>query len=894
MPLIKPQAQPGFLSQASQVQAQGAWYRGNRVRWRYGFLEKMGGWERLVQDPFLALIRRMHAWLDLDNLKNLLVGTDFGLELLVQNTHFAMGSQFPLTGAQVPTTGMTSGTTFHANVGSPTVTAHINWAFAAPGQQFRIFLPLSIGGVILPAQAVYTIKALATGGFTFDMPSNALYTEDTYGIRLFLNNIVNGMTCTFRNHGLTPGATFAFAATTTLRLGAPGVWEQISFSAPAGSTSAGVATVIDADHFTFSMAMFGLGDGVGGTVASPVPSHQVFEGSSLLYGTDGSVVTSLPTVLGVAQQITPGNPQVNTWFLGNQGQNGLALSTGGPLWVYNPPIGNAPFVNIVGGGSAPTAPQHSNGMFTTMPQAQVILFGTEAHLGSGIIDPLFVRFSDAGTYDVWQGTVSNQAGSYRLSRGSKIVGGIQAPQTTLLLTDVDLWSMSYIGPPLVYGFTIMGTGCGLLAPHAIVTLDQTTFWISLKAVWSFGSSGIQQIPCSVWDFIFENLDTININKCHGAANSTTSEVAFYFPPKDAVFPAGQNQLLSSEDFTAVWTATSVTAAITGTPLAPDGTGNTTLLKEQDVAGVHEVTQSVQKFGEPEVFTFSVYAHKNSTRNLCLRGDTRSGAAGFVVIFNPTTGAQVGTSTWTPTFHVDSVSAVTDSFATGLGGNGWLRYTVTFHTDDTGNLRLAYALANGSARAYVGADQFAYIWGAQLDEGGQVQPYNRTGASMPNNEPTKYIKYNTMQQAWDSGTLTRTAWIDSSIWGTPLGADENQLVQQHERGFDDDGNPMMDVFIESGFTELGDGSIMTSISQCHPDFKWFGNNGEVVVRLKTKNYPGGPENTFGPFSMTPTTQFFDPRLRARYVAIRYDWSPLLGFSARVGAVTYRAKPTGRRP
>jgi hypothetical protein len=69
---------------------------------------------------------------------------------------------------------------------------------------------------------------------------------------------------------------------------------------------------------------------------------------------------------------------------------------------------------------------------------------------------------------------------------------------------------------------------------------------------------------------------------------------------------------------------------------------------------------------------------------------------------------------------------------------------------------------------------------------------------------------------------------------------------------------------------------------------------VKVTLKAANYPEGPKHDFGPYSMTPTTQFFNPRVRARYVALRYDWEPLLGFSARVGACTYRVKPAGRRP
>jgi hypothetical protein len=288
---------------------------------------------------------------------------------------------------------------------------------------------------------------------------------------------------------------------------------------------------------------------------------------------------------------------------------------------------------------------------------------------------------------------------------------------------------------------------------------------------------------------------------------------------------------------------------------------------------------------------------SSTRNICLRSDARTGTAGFVVFFNPTTGTEVvGSRGEVGGVHVTNVSAVTDSFATGIGtgGNGWLRYTVTFTSDDSPSMNLAYALASGINRAYTGSGQFAYVWAPQLDAGGQVLVYNPSGPVAVQNEPTHYIKLNTQLNAWDSGQLTRTAWLDQSIWGMPLGADENRLVQQHERGFDADGEPMEDVFVESGFTELGDGSIMTSVHQCHPDLKWFGNNGEVQVRLKARNYPEDVESVYGPFSVTPTTRFFDPRLRGRYIALRYDWSPILGFSARVGAMTYRAKPTGRRP
>jgi hypothetical protein len=99
---------------------------------------------------------------------------------------------------------------------------------------------------------------------------------------------------------------------------------------------------------------------------------------------------------------------------------------------------------------------------------------------------------------------------------------------------------------------------------------------------------------------------------------------------------------------------------------------------------------------------------------------------------------------------------------------------------------------------------------------------------------------------------------------------------------------------TGYTELGDGSVMLLIDQVQPDFKWFGRNGEVTVTLKTTNYAGGPVQNHERYSMTPGTQFFSVRARARYAAIRYEWSATLGYSARVGATTYRVKQAGKRP
>jgi len=931
MPLAKPQAPPGFQSQATQLQAAAAWYGGNLVRWRTGLLEKWGGWQRLFVDPFAAIIRRMHAWLDLDNHKNLFVATDLGVQLAVEDAIYGLGPQVSIPGGEILEVGPAGGATFSVTAGSTTVTVNSNTTL--PGSTFLLGLPISIGGRIIAAGTFFPVKSVVAGGFTFDMPSAAIVTESgTLGLRLFTNSAANRMTVTWKAHGLSVNSTIRFEQTTTIRYGAPGTWEGINFSAPAGTVVI-VDTVVDADHFGFSMGALGTGDGSGAA------SRQVYDGCVSEHGTDGTWNTSLANVIGAASSAPLGDPQRQSWFLANLGQDGLVLASGGPLQVYHPPITNGPFLTAVGTGPPATAPQQNNGMIVAMPQAQVILFGSEPVMGSGVIDPLLVRWSDAGTYDVYNATVSNQAGSYRLSKGSRIVGAIQAPQTTLLFTDRDVWMMSYVGPPLIYGFNIMGSGCGLVAPHAVGVLGQMTIWQALKQFWMFAGGGVTPVPCTVWDYVFNDVDTVNINKCHAAPNSTTNEIAFYFPSLSmSIDPSGNLLRWSAALWNiSAWAPTGASAqayslfkalyvyepqyrvsgwtddsgmvliswwdrdlqgTVTTYITAPDGSGANINLQELATQGLHQISQTIAKVASEITYTFSVYAHVSSTRNLTLRVGSEFGYA--YATFDVVHGTVVASGVTSPLFQLGYVRVTTEVTptiqATGPGGNGWLRYIMTLTSDTEQDLTVYLNLTNGVQLSYLGVPpNGCLIWGAQLVQGGEALAFQTTGALLVQNESAHYVKVNTAENmAWDSGKLWRSAWLDDSVWGTPLGADQSNLVQQHERGFDADDKAMSGVYVETGFSEIGDGSAMMMIDEMQPDFKWFGVNGGVKISLTAANYAQGPRHAFGPYTMTPIRQWFSPRVRARYVALRYDWLPVKGFSARIGACTYRLKPAGRRP
>jgi hypothetical protein len=191
-----------------------------------------------------------------------------------------------------------------------------------------------------------------------------------------------------------------------------------------------------------------------------------------------------------------------------------------PIYSFDPLSGQPISVTIS------NAPPYNNGIFVAMPQRQLVSLGCTF---DGIPDPLLIRWSDVNNFDSWVGTVINQAGSYKIPKGSKIIGGIQAQQQGLIFTDLGVWSMQYIGPPYVYGFNEVATGCGLIARKAVAAISGTVYWMGQSQFFSLSGNGVQPVPCPVWDVIFQDLDTSNLDKIRVAVNSLFGEISWFYP-----------------------------------------------------------------------------------------------------------------------------------------------------------------------------------------------------------------------------------------------------------------------------------------------------------------------------------------------------------------------------
>jgi hypothetical protein len=151
---------------------------------------------------------------------------------------------------------------------------------------------------------------------------------------------------------------------------------------------------------------------------------------------------------------------------------------------------------------------------------------------------MLIRWSDVNDYDEWIALVTNQAGSYRLPKGSRIVQCIQAAQQALVWTDLGIWAMQYSGPPYVYQFNELGTGCGLVGRKAAGSVSGIVYWMGQSQFYRLAGSGVEPVRCPVWDVVFQDLDTTNLDKIRFAANSRFGEVAWHFP---TISNGGENE-----------------------------------------------------------------------------------------------------------------------------------------------------------------------------------------------------------------------------------------------------------------------------------------------------------------------------------------------------------------
>ena len=224
--------------------------------------------------------------------------------------------------------------------------------------------------------------------------------------------------------------------------------------------------------------------------------------------------------------------QLRLWTHDNYGENLIINPRGAGIyrWVENNGT-SVRALELSGISGANLVPTVALQVITSETDRHLVVLGADPISGSsrtGVIDPMLVAFSDQENELDFEPTATNTAGSLRLSSGSFIVGGIKSRQEILIFTDTSLYSMNFIGPPLTFAINLINEGSGLLSPKSAVNAPNGVFYAS-KTGFYFYSGSVKRLPCTVQEYVFEDLDLSQAFKCHMGVNTEFSEIWFFYP-----------------------------------------------------------------------------------------------------------------------------------------------------------------------------------------------------------------------------------------------------------------------------------------------------------------------------------------------------------------------------
>ena len=215
------------------------------------------------------------------------------------------------------------------------------------------------------------------------------------------------------------------------------------------------------------------------------------------------------------------------WSLDNWGEDVLIQKFDGGIYYWDTSAGLSS--NLASNTNVSSAPTKSRFMMVSGDDRHVICFGTETTIGTtSTQDNMFIRWSDQETVNTWTPTSTNTAGSQRLTSGNKINAAVRSRGAVLIWTDLALYQMQFIGAPFTFGFKQLGSNCGAVGINAAVDIGGISFWMGNDSFFRFDGA-VKKIPCSVQDYVFDDINNNAIGDVFCAANTDFNEVMWFYP-----------------------------------------------------------------------------------------------------------------------------------------------------------------------------------------------------------------------------------------------------------------------------------------------------------------------------------------------------------------------------
>jgi len=526
MPLQKLQLRPGVNRESTTLANEGGWFDCDKIRFRSGYPQKIGGWAPLSSSTYIGVARSLWNWVTLKGYNLLGVGTN--IKYYIESG----GTYNDITPIRVTTT--LPNNPFTTQNAQPKVTVNAPGHGANNGDYVTFSGATTVAGLNLNNE--YVITYVDSNTYTITASSNASSATTGGGASVSAAYQINGgnSTVTYQTGwgaGLWGGYAFG-TATTTLNGTINSSATTVVVTSTTGFGTTGTI-LIDSELITYSgktgTDFTGCTRGANGTIAA---SH-----------TTGVIVTNASTFTGWGQSVsTTTYTQIRLWSEANFGEYLLINPSNGPIYLWIPSYnasGSLTFSN-----RAQLLSSSSSGVYQTdvdCPSVTslitvsdaarfVIAFGCNGYTtdpNPTQQDPMLIRWSDQESYQTWTPAITNQAGSYRLSSGSYIVAAQQTRQEILVWTDGALYSMQYLGPPYVWGFNILSDNISIISPNAVATANNVTYWMGADKFYAY-SGRVETLPCSLRQYVFGDINLTQSSQFFAGTNEGYSEVWWYY------------------------------------------------------------------------------------------------------------------------------------------------------------------------------------------------------------------------------------------------------------------------------------------------------------------------------------------------------------------------------
>jgi hypothetical protein len=526
MPLTKLQFKPGINRETTSYSNEGGWFDGDKIRFRMGFPEKIGGWIKNSGNAFLGTCRALHAWVALSGEKYIGVGTTLKYYISEGGTYHDIT---PLRVASSAVTFAGGADTLNGAITDSAQSITLNSASGFPTGGGRIL----IGSEQITYGAISS--ATLTGCERGVNGTTAAAHSDSAAVTCCTISVTDA-----DNHGALENdfVTFSGAATLggVITANVLNQEYQVTHVVSATVFQIEARSVASIESITTTSGLnptfvFANTSDTGNGGGSSVGAYQVNTGlDTSVGGTGWGAGTWGRGTWDSASTLAAGGSTLRIWSHDNFGEDLLINVRDEGIFYWDKTNGlTTRAVSLASLGVATdNIPTIAKQVLVSDKDRHIIAFGCDPETAIGTQDPLLIRFGSQESLTDWSAKATNTAGDLRIGSGSEIITAVETRQQILVFTDVSLHAMQFLGPPFTFGINTVSENITTAGPLCAIAVNDNVFWMGREEFYVYAGA-VNKLPCTVKDYVFSDFNQDQIEKVIAANNSSFSEIWWFYP-----------------------------------------------------------------------------------------------------------------------------------------------------------------------------------------------------------------------------------------------------------------------------------------------------------------------------------------------------------------------------